>query len=415
MIGVIADDLTGAAELGAVGLRHGLRAEVILLGSQHLPRIIHASRTAKGGTSDGSDLMCITTESRSLSPKQAAARAGAATRLLRTAGAKWIYKKTDSVLRGQVTAELEAILKELGCRRALLLPANPALGRTIRDGRYFIHGKAINRTDFARDPEHPRRSANVLRLLAQSKRIPIRVLQRGEAFSADGVLIGEVSSPADVKRWVARREPDMLLAGGAETFAAALRECIPGAPASQPANFGCASLRPAGKDAGAPGFDRELFVCGSASEACREFVAQSRRNGVPVVALPQQLTRRIQLPPAIHQAGAVQLKAAVVARGRVILHVGLPPLPGRKIGRRLTMHLADLAATTLRAGRVAHVFAEGGETAAALLRRMGWTRLKLLCELAPGVATLKPAGGAGVRLTIKPGSYRWPAAVSFPS
>src|SRR3974390_1311193 len=28
MIGVIADDLTGAAELGGVGLRHGLRAEV---------------------------------------------------------------------------------------------------------------------------------------------------------------------------------------------------------------------------------------------------------------------------------------------------------------------------------------------------------------------------------------------------
>ena len=32
MIGVIADDLTGAAETGAVGLRHGLRAEVIPFG-----------------------------------------------------------------------------------------------------------------------------------------------------------------------------------------------------------------------------------------------------------------------------------------------------------------------------------------------------------------------------------------------
>ncbi len=32
MIGVIADDLTGAAELGAVGLRHGLQAEIIEAG-----------------------------------------------------------------------------------------------------------------------------------------------------------------------------------------------------------------------------------------------------------------------------------------------------------------------------------------------------------------------------------------------
>jgi uncharacterized protein YgbK (DUF1537 family) len=34
MIAVIADDLTGAAELAAVGWRHGLRAEVLLGGEE---------------------------------------------------------------------------------------------------------------------------------------------------------------------------------------------------------------------------------------------------------------------------------------------------------------------------------------------------------------------------------------------
>ena len=42
---------------------------------------------------------------------------------------------------------------------------------------------------------------------------------------------------------------------------------------------------------------------------------------------------------------------------------------------------------------VARVFAEGGATAAELVRRMGWPRLTVLRELAPGVATLAVEGG----------------------
>src|ERR1035437_1401499 len=91
MIGVIADDLTGAAELGAIGLRHGLRAEIV----------------RSGKPSGAADLVCVDTDSRACAPAEAAKRAAAAAKLLRAAGAKWIYKKVDSVLRGQVTAEVE--------------------------------------------------------------------------------------------------------------------------------------------------------------------------------------------------------------------------------------------------------------------------------------------------------------------
>jgi len=119
MIGVIADDLTGAAELGAAGLRHGWSAEIV----RH------------GKPSGRADLVCVDTDSRSCDPAKAASLAGAAARMLRAAGATWIYKKVDSVLRGQVTAEVEAVMKQLELDRAFLLPANHSLGRTIRDGQ----------------------------------------------------------------------------------------------------------------------------------------------------------------------------------------------------------------------------------------------------------------------------------------
>lgn len=403
MIGVIADDLTGAAELGAVGLRHGLRAEVLILRQEFRIKSARGNQPAEAGTPCTPDLICVTTESRSLSPRRAALRATAGARWLRNAGAKWVYKKTDSVLRGQVTAELEAIMKELCCRRTLLLPANPSLGRTIRDGRYFIGGKLIHRTDFARDPEHPRRSANVREMLAESEVAPVRVLRHVGECSPAGIFIGEVSSTADVERWVACYKPDMLLAGGADTFGAVLtsrREKL--------------HSKRAGRNARAPR-GSELFVCGSASVTCRGFVNQSRRQAVPIIGLPAEFARRCVLPRSAKEALMAQLHAALRANRRVILHVGLPLIRERAVARRLTKHLVELAATALSDGQIGHVFAEGGETAAALLRRLGWARLKVLREVAPGVVTLEPKGGEGVWLTIKPGSYPWSDAILKPS
>ena len=381
LIGVIADDLTGAAELGAVGWRHGLAAEV--LATNQLRR--------KSG------LVCIDTHSRSLPPKPAAARAAAAAKALRTTGVHWIFKKTDSVLRGQVTAEIEAIMRQFGCLRALLLPANPSLGRTIRNGNYYIGNRPLNRTDFARDPEHPRRSAKVVNLVAHSARMPLRVLKLSEDFSETGIHLGEVSSPEDTMSWIQRLEPDMLLAGGAETFGAVLR-----ARDFRPAQPG-GTVPPANH--------KELFVCGSASDACRQFIANSRRGGVPVFGLPAALATGGRLSRTACHAVVDRVTAALQTDPRVILSVGLPPVSDRSVAGRLSAHLAKFTAEVLRATPVDHVYAEGGETAAALLTEMGWERLPVKCELAPGVATLQPVG-VRTQLTIKPGSYLWPGSVS---
>jgi uncharacterized protein YgbK (DUF1537 family) len=44
------------------------------------------------------------------------------------------------------------------------------------------------------------------------------------------------------------------------------------------------------------------------------------------------------------------------------------------------------------------------------VRRMKWSRLEVLREWAPGVATLAVADDDPLWLTIKPGSYSWPEA-----
>src|SRR5439155_13896885 len=82
--------------------------------------------------------------------------------------AQWIYKKVDSVLRGHLLVELEAMMDQLGLNRALLVPANPSLERVVRNGQYFVRGKPIHETDFRLDPEYPRYTSSVGELLGAS-------------------------------------------------------------------------------------------------------------------------------------------------------------------------------------------------------------------------------------------------------
>jgi len=75
----------------------------------------------------------------------------------------------------------------------------------------------------------------------------------------------------------------------------------------------------------------------------------------------------------------------------------------------LSHFLVGIAGSVLQRVRIANVFAEGGATSAELVRYMGWARMAVQQELAPGVAVLAIDGSESTLLTIKPGTYAWPA------
>ena len=380
MIGVIADDLTGAAEIGAVGWRHGLRAEIVLAGEP----------------SKDAGLVCVDTDSRSCDPTEAAQRAGNAALLLKTCGAEWIYKKTDSLLRGNVTREIESIVKQLGLSGALLVPANPSLGRTVVNGQYFVRGQLIHQTEFARDPKHPRSSPNVLELLDKPSALLLSVGKSGEPFPKHGIVIGEVASSDELRKWARLRDKNWLVAGGAEFFGALLK---PGAtnPKSSYSH------------------GKELFVCGSASEVTRNFVARQAERGVPVFSLPQELAADGSFDAGRLNSLVDHVVASFQTAPRVIIHIGLPRVKDVAGAEMLALHLVRVAEVVLRRANAGHVFAEGGATAVALARCMGWKRLNVIAELAPGVVTLAVTdGGLPLMFTVKPGSYAWPESLRHP-
>jgi uncharacterized protein YgbK (DUF1537 family) len=383
MIGVVADDLSGAAEIGAIGVRHGLTAEIVCRG--------------KPGGHAG--LVCVDTHSRSCRPEEAAKRTAAAAKLLQEQGAEWIYKKVDSVLRGNVTAELEAMMHSLGVRRALLVPANPSRGRIVRRGRYHVDGRLIHLTEFGQDPDHPRLSSKIIEMLVPSATCAVQVVNVRDGLPPEGIIVGEATKGKDLELWAGRRLNRTALAGAAEFFAALLKAkgFLPGPDIVV-------------KDEVLSN-DRELFVSGTASASGRGFLRAARAGRTPIFSLPSELVWGAEFTEAAKQAVAKRVVAAFDQSSRVILNVGLPPLRDPAAARSLIVHLVQLAEKVLHDANVTFVYAEGGATAAALVQRMGWNRLEVLRELAPGVARLAAGENRSIFLTIKPGSYDWPQEV----
>src|SRR5438874_911312 len=145
----IADDLTGAAEIAGLGVRYGLPTQ--------LTRRSSARPTAA--------LTVIDTDSRLLPPSDAASTVSDSIQHLPTRNFDIIYKKTDSLMRGPLLAEIEALMAALDKRAAILVAQNPSRGRTVQGGEYRIDGVPLHKTSLANDPEYPATSANVSALL----------------------------------------------------------------------------------------------------------------------------------------------------------------------------------------------------------------------------------------------------------
>ena len=148
---VIADDFTGAAEIGGIAHLFGLSVKI---------------QTSHQGPDDReNDVIVIDTNTRSFSPDKAYKILQSKLNELDLSNFDFIYKKVDSVLRGPVTSEVKAILTILNFKKAVLVPANPSKDRTIRNGKYYINNIPIDQTEFRNDPEYPRKSAVVRDLI----------------------------------------------------------------------------------------------------------------------------------------------------------------------------------------------------------------------------------------------------------
>ncbi len=402
---LMADDMTGAGDSGVHFAAAGLRTALLPDGTAE----------ALAEALAGHGMAALSTESRFLPPEGAAEAVRRTFRVCRAAGAEVVYKKMDSTLRGHPGAEIAALLEEGGFRAALVCPAMPKTGRAVRGGMLFLHGRPLGSAGGAEDPFNPVAGADVAAILAAGTALPAAALsldavRSGKGSAADGLAARmEARIAGGARLLVADAEED----GDLAALAAALRR-VPGVLPAGAGGFAEAIAGAPVPYSGEAPRGRMLAVVGSLTEASRAQCDYAAAHGFRVLDIDAaawsrdadaEIGRLCALAaPAVPGDAPLLLKNRVPPSGRIAVEDGI----------RAADMFADAARAVAVAAGCSVLYATGGSTAVAVLRRLGVRAVTLERECMPGVVlgSFAPAG-TGLRWCIsKSGGFGPPETIA---
>ncbi|WP_077623223.1 four-carbon acid sugar kinase family protein [Sediminibacillus massiliensis] len=174
MIGVIADDITGSNDIGAMFSKSDYLVD------------IYSYHPSVGSqiTGDKPDVLIFDTDSRLDNADTAYQKVYEATKDIQKAGANQFINKTCSVFRGNIGAEFDAMLDALNEEFAIVVLGFPKNGRTTVNSEHYVYGEKLEDSQFKQDPVHPMNRSNLVEILqSQTKRrvigIPYPVIKEG--------------------------------------------------------------------------------------------------------------------------------------------------------------------------------------------------------------------------------------------
>lgn len=132
---IIADDLTGANDAAVQFRKQGYRS-LVLVDCGHEPLDLSPYLSWP--------VVSVNTDTRAVSTDIAYNRVLAVSKACARVRSGWIYKKVDSLLRGNPGRELDAVMDGTSMRLAFLAPAYPANGRTLVEGNLRCGSFSVN-------------------------------------------------------------------------------------------------------------------------------------------------------------------------------------------------------------------------------------------------------------------------------
>lgn len=407
ILGVVADDFTGATDVASMLVRAGMRA-VQLIG------------VPSGAAPPRADAVVVALKSRTAPVADAVRESLDALRWLRAAGARQFYFKVcstfDSTPRGNIGPVAEAMMAELGCDFTIACPAFPENGRTIFRGHLFVGDQLLSDSGMRDHPLTPMTDANLVRVLqaqctrkvgllrhdtvaagASAVRARIDALRRdGVALAiADAIDNDDLRVLADACADLALLTAGSGLALGLPPLYAAHRGLVLDEHAAQLDAVGGAAA----------------VLSGSCSLATQAQVAQWRAAGRPWLAIDARALVRGEsvVERALQWARERLGDAAVLLSATVapdLLRALQAELGVERAGASVERAMAQLAQGLVEAG-VRRLVVAGGETSGAVVQALQVRMLRIGPTICPGVPWTQ-AEGRPLKLALKSGNFGGP-------
>lgn len=383
MIIVVSDDFTGAAEIGGIGLKYGLDVEIF----------------TKLPFESIADLVIIATNTRSKSIKEAKEETKQVSTYISNLKPELVFKKIDSVLRGHILEETRVMMKTLKDKSALIIPANPRLGRIVKEGTYFIEGKPIAETSFANDPEYSINCSNVIDILSKNKKHnDLHYSKSIGCYANNEIIIGEVRNNTDMDIWGSVGNNDFLMVGSAGFFEAILQNR---AFSKKIDNVAIPEKRK----------NVRIIICGSAYHESRNFVRKAKENGFPVSYMSDQLFQSREINSGEICVWKDEIIGLLKDYNQVILAISHPVIKSKKIARKLKNIISQVVMAVYQELDLLEFLIEGGSTASEILDLLEFTTLIPIYQYNQGVIKMNVKNAENIQIILKPGSYMWPKEV----
>jgi len=413
-LAIIADDLSSCTDCGIQIARDGLQTYVVL------------DRQQDAAALAGYDVIAVDTDSRAASADVAYRRVAEAAGFVQKTS-RAFFKSLDSTLRGNLGAEVDAVMDVIGFDVAAVAPAFPLYGRTTVAGIHFLHGRRIDETEFASDPQSPVKEADLVPLFAsQSRRsvalIELDVLREGSAavgrritdLQRDGVelviLDAQLEADLDVIVSAVVESGLRVLWVGSTGLAGHVSKTLQAGAGKQSSAQACGDAR-----------KPILCVVGSASEVTRgQAAALLRQADVSLVrmdpfdVIQAETSREREIDRCRRQVWAelragrdvvldvVSSREAIAAVHEVGQRQGLD---GLRVGATIVESLAEITASVVETASVGGLILTGGDTARAVCDRLGAEGILILREVEPGIPLARMVGAHELPIVTKAGAF----------
>jgi len=399
MLGVIADDFTGASDIASFLVENGLSA-------------VQMNGVPQQPLNSKADAIVISLKSRSNPVNEAIEQSLSAYKWLKENGCSQFYFKYcstfDSTPKGNIGPVTDALLDELGEDFTVISPALPVNGRTIFNGYLFVGEQLLSESGMKNHPITPMTDANLMRLMdAQAKgktglvayadviRGATRVKERFAELKAQGYRYAVVDAADNSQLEVlAEAVADFKLVTGGSGLGAYMAARLSGGKK--------------GTNAFTPRKGKTVVLSGSCSVMTNKQVEKYRKNAPHFQLSVEQAMNNPNYVEELYRWVIANLDAPLAP----MVFATVPPDALKAIQNEFGVDKASYAiehtfaqlALKLKRYGVTNFITAGGETSSIVVQRLGFSGFHIGKQIAPGVPWLK-AVEEEIFLALKSGNF----------
>lgn len=370
---VIADDFTGALDTGVQFAASGAETRVVTNIEYDFSR-----------TGREVQVLVLVAETRHVKWEEAYRMVYGIAKRACESGIPYLYKKTDSALRGNIGSELKAVLDAAGKHTLHFLPAFPRMNRVTRNGIHYIDGSPVHESVFGKDPFEPVTCSYIPDIMRGE--VSVTVVESMDGWERqNGVMVYDASTDEELMSIGSflKEKGELGLIAGCAGFAAVLPQL----------------LGLSGKRRERISLDKKLLVaCGSVNPITVRQLDYAERAGMKRIRLtPEQKLEKDYLESEEGNRALEEWTKTALEEECCIFDTN--DLPGCRAAceyagshglslDELRVRIADTLGRVVehlvRAGVKSTMLLTGGDTLMGFMRHIGCDEIVPVCEMAPG-------------------------------